>query len=81
MKALKYIKHQRNIIVFVFLLINLSFKSSINWELKKSSNGILVFTKQGLKNEIKEVKCVTNFHSSLKNLVCFIKDINNKNPI
>ena len=76
MKALKYIKHQRNIIVFVFLLINLSFTSSINWELKKSSNGILVFTKQGLKNEIKEVKCVTNFHSSLKNLVCFIKDIN-----
>jgi ribosome-associated toxin RatA of RatAB toxin-antitoxin module len=75
MKAHNYIKHQRNLMVFAFLLVNLSFTSSIDWELKKSSKGIFVYTKQGPNSGIKEVKCVTNFQSSLKNLVCFIKDI------
>jgi len=75
MKAYNYIKHQRNLMVFAFLLVNLSFTSSIDWELKKSSKGIFVYTKQSPNSGIKEVKCVTNFQSSLKNLVCFIKDI------
>lgn len=75
MKVLSFIKHHRNLIVFTFLLINLSFTSSINWELRKSSKDIFVYTRQGLVSDIKEVKCVTNFQSNLKNLVYFIKDI------
>lgn len=75
MKALNYIKHQQNLIVFAFLLFNLSFTSSIDWELRKSSKGIFVYTKQSPNSDIKEVKCVTNFQSNLKNLVYFIKDI------
>jgi hypothetical protein len=66
---------KQKIILFAFLLINLSFTNSKNWELKKSSNGIFVYTRYGSESDIKEVKCITNFHSSLKNLVCFIKDI------
>ena len=75
MKLQNYIKHQWKLIVFAFLLINLSFTSSIDWELRKSSNGIYVYTRQGIKSDIKEVRCVTNFQSNLKNLVYFIKDI------
>lgn len=66
-------KHK--IILFTFLLINLSFTNSMNWELRKSSNGIFVYTRQSLNSDIKEVKCTTNFQSNLKNLVCLIKDI------
>jgi len=75
MKALNYKKHQRIIIVFAFLLVNLSLTSTIDWELRKSSKGIFVYTKQSPNSDIKEVKCVTNFQSNLKNLVYFIKDI------
>jgi len=66
---------KQKIILFTFLLINLSFTNSMNWELRKSSNGIFVYTRQSLNSDIKEVKCTTNFQSNLKNLVCLIKDI------
>ena len=75
MKAINYIKQHQNLILFAFLLLNLSYTGSIDWELRKSSNGIFVYTRQGLKSDIKEVRCVTNFQSNLKNLVYFIKDI------
>lgn len=53
-----------------------SFKFQTNdWQLKKSANNIVVYTKQDLQTGISEVKVTTNFNAKLSSLVSFIKDI------
>ncbi|MFZ4797862.1 MAG: hypothetical protein ACOYMA_10230 [Bacteroidia bacterium] len=75
MKKYYFSKHQQILLILVFLLINSSFKNQSKWELQKASNGIFVYTRKTPNNGIKEVRCTTYFHSNLKYLVSFIKDI------
>lgn len=75
MKAFYSINHIKNILLFVFIIFNLSYTNQKSWELKKVSNGIFIYTRHQPTSEIKEVKCNTNFKATLKSLVAFIKDI------
>jgi hypothetical protein len=65
--------------LFLFLgiifFVNTSFILKADWQLKKNKNGIKVYTKTSENSPIKEVKCITNFNSTLSGLVAFIKDI------
>jgi hypothetical protein len=75
MKAFYTLNHTKNIFLILFIIFNLSYTNQKNWELKKVSNGIFIYTRHLLTSEIKEVKCITNFNATLKSLVAFIKDI------
>ncbi len=56
-------------------VVNTSFGVEKNWELKKNSDDILVYTREASFSSIREIKCVTNFNATLNSLVAFIYDI------
>jgi len=61
--------------IMVGVFINVSFGVEKNWELKKNSDNLLIYTRETSFSSIREIKCVTNFNATLNSLVAFIYDI------